>query len=156
MVLVGDTTPRGGTSTRGKNPPQGGAAHGARAYHRGAHNTVGGPQGGTTPRGAPAHRGVPPTRQQYSWTVLVSESMSTGKEQSVRPHSGVFERAAYRIWWRLPQQSATWPGRVSMKAGLWDDGMAHTRAAGAEEDWLVVIACRVGSGGAREVRSRAR
>jgi len=63
MVLVGATTPRGGTSTLGKNPPQGGAAHGARAHHRGAHNTAGGLQGGTTPRGAPAHRGVPPTRQ---------------------------------------------------------------------------------------------
>ena len=63
MISVGATTPRGGTSTRGKNPPQGGAAHGARAHHRGAHNTAGGPQGGTTPRGAPAHRGVSPTRQ---------------------------------------------------------------------------------------------
>ena len=43
----------------------GGAAHGARAHYRGAHNTTGGPQGGTTPRGrgAPAHRdreGPPP------------------------------------------------------------------------------------------------
>ena len=63
MVSVGATTPQGSSSTRGKNPPQGGAAHGARAHHRGAHNTAGGPQGGTTPRGAPAHRGVPPTRQ---------------------------------------------------------------------------------------------
>ena len=88
----------------------------------------------------------------------MSELMSTGKEQSVRPHSGAFERAAYRyrIWWRLLQQSATWPGRVSTKAGLWHDGMVHTRAAGAEEDWLVVVAGRVGSGGVREVRSRAR
>jgi len=63
MVSVKATTLQGGTSTRGKNPPQGGAAHGARAHHRGAHNTAGRPQGGTTPRGAPAHRGVPPTRQ---------------------------------------------------------------------------------------------
>jgi len=63
MVSAGATTPQGGTSTRGKSPLQEGAAHGARAHHRGAHNTAGGPQGGTTPRGAPAHRGVPPTRQ---------------------------------------------------------------------------------------------
>jgi len=63
MVSVGATTPQRGTSTRGKNPPQGGAAHGARAHHRGAHNTAGGPQGGTTRWGAPAHRGAPPTRQ---------------------------------------------------------------------------------------------
>jgi len=67
MVSVGATTPQGGTSTRDKNPPQGGAAHGARAHHRGAHNTAGGAQGGTTPRGAPAHRGVPPTRQHIHW-----------------------------------------------------------------------------------------
>jgi len=42
MVSVGATTPQGGTSTRGKNPPQEGAAHGARAHHRGAQNTAGG------------------------------------------------------------------------------------------------------------------
>ena len=66
MVSVGATTPRGGTGTRGKNPPQGGAAHGARAHHRGAHNTAGGPQGGTTPRGAPAHRGsLPPANNWF-------------------------------------------------------------------------------------------
>jgi len=71
MVSVGATTPQGGTRTRGKNPPQGGAAHGgARAHHRGAHNTAGGAQGGTTPRGAPAHRGVPPTRQQRACLLL--------------------------------------------------------------------------------------
>jgi len=49
----------GGTSTRGKSPPQGGAAHGARAHHRGAHNTAGGPQRGTTHRGGHQHTGLP-------------------------------------------------------------------------------------------------
>jgi len=64
MVSVGATTPRGGTSTQGKNPPQGGAAHGAhgaRAHHRGAHNTAGGPQGAPH-RGGHQHTGgaLPP------------------------------------------------------------------------------------------------
>ena len=86
----------------------------------------------------------------------MSEAMSTGREQPVRLHSGVFERAAYRIWWRLLQQSATWPGRVSMKAELRHDGMAQMRAAGAEESWHVVAAGRAESGGVRVVRSRAR
>jgi len=63
MVSVGATTLRGGTSTRGKSPPQGGAAHGARAHHRGAHNTAGGSRGaphreGTSTHGGPSH---PPT-----------------------------------------------------------------------------------------------
>jgi len=53
MVSVGAIIPRGGTRTRGKNPPQGGAAHGARAHHRGAHNTAGGPRR----QGAPHHGG---------------------------------------------------------------------------------------------------
>jgi len=47
MVSVGATTPRGGTSTRGKNPPQGG-------QHTGHAPTTG---GHTTPRGA--RRGAP-------------------------------------------------------------------------------------------------
>jgi len=47
MVSVGATTPRGGTSTRGKSPPQGG-------QHTGHAPTTG---GHTTPRGA--RRGAP-------------------------------------------------------------------------------------------------
>ena len=47
MVLVEAITPRGGTSTRGKNPPQGG-------QHTGHAPTTG---GHTTPRGA--RRGAP-------------------------------------------------------------------------------------------------
>jgi len=62
---VGGQAPTaGGHNTQHQNPPQG-AGGGQQAPTAGGHNTAGrgGGQGGTTPRGTPAHKGAAPTRQ---------------------------------------------------------------------------------------------
>jgi len=107
----------------GQEPTAGGAAHGARAHHRGAHNTAGGPQGGTTPRGAPAHRGVPPTRQQTARvTVAVAASSVSSVRVLVRaPRSGMCPPLRPRVNPRAHAHDTTGHGhvgRVTARGGL--------------------------------------
>jgi len=69
---------------RGAQHHRGAPAHRARTHRRGGgqqaptaggqHRRAGGPQRGTTPRGAPAHKGAAPTRQQVPTRILCSSS----------------------------------------------------------------------------------
>jgi len=81
------TTPQGGTqhhrgapAHRARTHRRGGAAG---AHRRGAqHRRARGPQGSTTPRGAPAHKGAAPTRQQPE-TKLLSDPQARHKTDGV-------------------------------------------------------------------------
>jgi len=74
MVLVEAITPRGGTSTRGKNPPQGGQ-HTGHAPTTGGHTTPRGARRGAPHRGGHQHTGgsLPPANTPPTASPLLQQ-----------------------------------------------------------------------------------